>query len=188
MIIYKTTNLINGKFYVGKDSKNNPKYLGSGLLLKHAIKKHGKENFKKEILETCSSIEELDKAERFWIDMLFAIKDGYNIAEGGSGGNTRAGMTEDEVKAWLDKKSKAQTGKVGYWSGKKRPEHAKKLSKPRPEASEWMSKPKSEEWKKAISEGKKGKAYKRVECPHCSKVGGENNMYRWHFDKCKKKE
>jgi len=46
-IIYKTTNKINNKFYVGYDTKNNPKYLGSGLLLKRAIEKYGQENFKK---------------------------------------------------------------------------------------------------------------------------------------------
>ena len=46
MIIYKTTNLVNGKIYIGKDSKNNPNYLGSGNLLKKALIKYGKENFK----------------------------------------------------------------------------------------------------------------------------------------------
>ena len=33
MIIYKTTNLINGKIYIGKDEKNTPNYIGSGLLI-----------------------------------------------------------------------------------------------------------------------------------------------------------
>ncbi len=42
MIIYITTNLLNGKKYIGKDEKNNPSYLGSGKLLKLAINKHGK--------------------------------------------------------------------------------------------------------------------------------------------------
>jgi len=50
MIIYKSTNLVNGKFYVGQDSKNYPDYYGSGLILKIAIDKYGKDNFKKEIL------------------------------------------------------------------------------------------------------------------------------------------
>jgi hypothetical protein len=45
MIIYKTTNIINGKYYVGKDINNSESYLGSGVLLKRAIKKYGKENF-----------------------------------------------------------------------------------------------------------------------------------------------
>ena len=54
MIIYKISNLINNKFYIGQDIKNNPKYFGSGKLITVAIKKYGKENFKKEILEFCS--------------------------------------------------------------------------------------------------------------------------------------
>jgi len=42
MVIYKITNLINNKFYIGQDIKNNPKYLGSGNLIISAIKKYGK--------------------------------------------------------------------------------------------------------------------------------------------------
>ncbi len=89
MIIYKTTNLIDGKFYVGKDTKNNPKYLGSGLFLNRAIKKYGREHFEKIILEECQSIEELNNRERYWIETLKARELGYNIAEGGDGGKTR---------------------------------------------------------------------------------------------------
>jgi group I intron endonuclease len=88
MIIYKTTNLINGKFYVGKDEKNSPSYLGSGLNLKKAIKKYGVENFKKEILEECLTRDELNNREKYWINELSAITVGYNISEGGSGGDT----------------------------------------------------------------------------------------------------
>ena len=65
MIIYKTTNLINGKIYVGKDSKNNNNYLGSGKILNLAINKYGIENFKKETLCECLSSKELNKAERY---------------------------------------------------------------------------------------------------------------------------
>jgi group I intron endonuclease len=89
MIIYKTTNLLNGKFYVGKDEKNNPYYLGSGKILKLAIKKYGIENFKKEIIETCKTIDELNEREKFWINVLSATTFGYNIAEGGTGGRTK---------------------------------------------------------------------------------------------------
>jgi group I intron endonuclease len=92
VIIYKTTNLINGKFYVGKASKNSPEYLGSGVLLNVAIKKYGKENFKKEILEEVTSIENLDIREIYWINELNATDRniGYNITAGGTGGNTYA--------------------------------------------------------------------------------------------------
>ncbi len=88
MVIYKTINVINGKFYIGQDSKNNPNYLGSGILLQRAILKYGRNNFKKEILETCNSKEELNEREIYWIKKLNAIKEGYNIATGGEGGNT----------------------------------------------------------------------------------------------------
>lgn len=85
MIIYKTTNLINNKIYIGKDKKNNSKYLGSGKILKRAIKKYGQENFKKEILETCIDLEHLNEREKYWIEVLTPD---YNIAKGGDGGDT----------------------------------------------------------------------------------------------------
>ena len=85
MIVYKTTNLINGKIYVGQDSKNNPRYLGSGAIIKRAIKKYGVENFKKEIIEVCHSKNEMDEKEKYWIKKLKTIENGYNISEGGNG-------------------------------------------------------------------------------------------------------
>ena len=92
MIIYKTTNLVNQKYYIGKDQKNNPEYLGSGLALNRAIKKYGRENFIKEILEECADPTSLANCERHWIAKLNACKDpmSYNVHEGGRGGNTGA--------------------------------------------------------------------------------------------------
>ena len=58
MIVYKTSNLVNRKIYIGKDSKNNETYYGSGKILNFAIKKYGKKNFKNETLETCEAKEE----------------------------------------------------------------------------------------------------------------------------------
>lgn len=72
MIIYKTTNLLNGKIYIGQDRNNNPNYYGSGKLLKLAIKKYGKENFTKEILcVITSNFEDKDilrKIENIYIE------------------------------------------------------------------------------------------------------------------------
>lgn len=68
MVIYKTTNLVNGKEYIGKDKNNSPYYLGSGTYLKKAIKKYGRKNFKKEILEVCSTHEELKQREEYWLN------------------------------------------------------------------------------------------------------------------------
>ena len=65
--VYKTTNLINNKIYIGQHKVNNDKfdekYFGSGVYLKEAINKYGIENFKCEILEWCSTEEELDNRE-----------------------------------------------------------------------------------------------------------------------------
>lgn len=60
-ILYKTTNLINGKTYIGIHKTNNLEdgYLGSGFSLIKAVKKYGKNNFKREVLEFCNSYDEL---------------------------------------------------------------------------------------------------------------------------------
>ncbi len=63
-IIYKTVNKINGKFYIGQDSFNNPNYLGSGKIFLKALKKYGKESFEKEIIDTAETDLELDEKER----------------------------------------------------------------------------------------------------------------------------
>ena len=75
MIIYKTTNLINSKIYVGQDSKNNYNYLGSGIIIKKAIKKYGKENFKKEIIEYCNDKQKLDNVD--YVDTEIIVDDLY---------------------------------------------------------------------------------------------------------------
>ena len=101
MIVYKTTNLINNKIYVGQDSKNNPNYFGSGKYIWSAIKKHGKENFIKEILCECSCKEELDEMEKYWIKELDCkVPNGYNIADGGEGHH---GPHREETKQKLRK-------------------------------------------------------------------------------------
>jgi hypothetical protein len=88
MIIYKTTNNVNGKIYIGQDYYNNPKYFGSGLIIQRAIKKYGIDSFKKEILERCKTQEELNEREIYWIAFYNSCdkKIGYNISHGGQGG------------------------------------------------------------------------------------------------------
>jgi group I intron endonuclease len=68
MVIYQTTNIINGKKYIGKDKNNNPNYIGSGIDLKIAIKEYGKHNFKKEILEYCLNTTHLIERETYWLN------------------------------------------------------------------------------------------------------------------------
>ncbi len=89
-IIYKTTNLINHKWYIGKYQGSRPGYLGSGVALTRAIKKYGKENFKRDVLAVCEENEELKELEKIFIKETNAINDpmSYNIAVGGHGGHT----------------------------------------------------------------------------------------------------
>jgi group I intron endonuclease len=128
MVIYKTTNLLNGKFYVGKDTKNDPNYLGSGHILKRSIKKYGRHNFKKEIIEVCSSEEHLNERERYWITELKCREriDCYNIGEGGIGGDN---ITYNPNKPKFLEKMKSVTGGVnnGMYGKRHKPESKDKL-------------------------------------------------------------
>jgi group I intron endonuclease len=87
MYIYKITNNINQKIYIGKHASKRKCYWGSGKLIKLAIKKHGIENFTKEIIETCDNEEQLSIREIFWIEYYGSRNRliGYNITEGGDG-------------------------------------------------------------------------------------------------------
>jgi len=87
--IYKTTNNINGKYYIGVHSTNdiNDGYLGSGLVLKDAIKKYGKDNFTREIVEYFSSVEEAYNKEKELVNEDFvSLQETYNLKIGGAGG------------------------------------------------------------------------------------------------------
>jgi len=99
MVVYKTTNLINGKIYIGKDINNNSDYIGSGLLLNRAIGKYGINNFKKEILESCSNIDILNLQEKYWIKFYNSTNKqiGYNISCGGDGGDTFSNNPNKEI-------------------------------------------------------------------------------------------
>lgn len=92
MVIYKTINLINGKYYIGKQKSYTKSYLGSGTALKQAIKKYGKNNFKKEILEVCNKEDELKIKELWWLDKFDAVKDkhSYNLVRETSSNNHRS--------------------------------------------------------------------------------------------------
>src|SRR5881275_1502100 len=83
---YKTTNLVNGKFYLGVHITENLNdgYLGSGKRLKLAIKKYGKWNFRREILHISTTKEAMLTFERLVVDVANTTNiQCYNLVLGG---------------------------------------------------------------------------------------------------------
>ena len=189
--IYLTINKVNHKTYVGQKMLKNKNwdkdgYLGSGKYLKRAIKKYGKENFEKFLIQFCNTREELDKQEIFWIAEY--RKRGlarYNIADGGKGGskpmseeakkkisNTIKGRHQD--KEWVEKRfasrkgykhseetrkklSEARKGKSPWNKGKTGIYSDETLDKMRKNNKGNLGKSFSDEHKRKISEALKGK-------------------------------
>lgn len=90
LFVYITTNIVNGKKYIGKCSTGSNTYLGSGTAFNTALKKYGKDNFKREILYYAKSKEDLVEMERFYIFYYNAVKSNryYNLVDFSIGGST----------------------------------------------------------------------------------------------------
>jgi group I intron endonuclease len=165
MIIYITKNLINNKKYIGKDSHNNSNYLGSGALLLEDIKKYGKENFKKEILEYCTK-DNLGEREEYWIDYFKAVKSKnfYNIRSQTSGWYNKD-LNQEKYDYVTNKMSNALLGKLkpeGF--GKKISENQERKDKLK-KANK--GKPKPQGFGEKISQIKTGI---KLSEEHCDKI------------------
>jgi len=89
MIIYKITNKINGKIYIGQTKftakKRFKQHAKADTFIGRAIRKYGADNFKIEVVEICKNALELNEREIFWIEYFNCkVPNGYNIADGGS--------------------------------------------------------------------------------------------------------
>jgi group I intron endonuclease len=161
--LYKTTNLLNGKFYIGIHSTSNLKdgYLGSGTRLRRSIRRNGKENFKIEYLEFFENRELLVEREKQLVNEDLLKDDNcMNLKPGGYGGICNeihklnfsvAGRAALKLKLKNDLHYRIEYGKVAYKNLKNYLElgtHNYKTFK---------GKSHNEETKRKMSEAKKGK-------------------------------
>lgn len=144
--IYKITNNINHKFYIGKREKSvfDENYWGSGKHIKNSILKYGINNFSREIVEWCKNREELNNREKYWIEVLNSRDPniGYNIAAGGDG----VGIPHTEE--WKIKHSGSGNGRFGKEVSQ---ETRNKISKAN------KGKKRTKEFKEKVSQSLKGK-------------------------------
>jgi group I intron endonuclease len=167
--IYKITNKINNRIYIGKrktwNSINEDEYFGSGTLLKRSIKKYGIENFIKEIIEICDEIN-INERERYWINFYNStdMKIGYNIALGGDGGDLITNHPNREyilskrvgrkVKFSDEHKRKISESK----KGEKNPSYGKTYSEEEKKKlrDKMKGRKMSDDFRNKVSEGRKG--------------------------------
>jgi group I intron endonuclease len=166
MIIYLTTNTINGKKYIGKDRNNLKSYLGGGTDLNRDIKKYGRNNFKKEILENCLSIEELNQREIYWLEYFDAALNPlfYNKTNKSYGRTDKFTKTEAYQNRG-EKISKSNKGKSKpeYWKNSLQlKEHGKNLGNSN------KGKPKPSGFGEKLSKQRKGKISPLKGKPHTS--------------------
>ena len=114
--VYESTCLVNGKKYIGQHKGEfNPKYKGSGKIVKLALKKYNKESqWQVRLIEKCETADKLDSREEYWIAYYDAVKreDYYNVLKGGS---KNSYIVTQETKDKISKSSK------GYkWINKNR--------------------------------------------------------------------
>jgi len=209
--IYLTTNINNGKSYVGFRCTNNldEPYLGSGLILKRQIRKYGSKNFKRQILEFCTE-DNWQEKERYWIkEKNTLFPNGYNLSEGGDGGNLGQIVNQkislsnigrlhsEETKLKI---SNSEKGKIiSIETREKMSQSHKGLKQSADSISKRVQKIKgrklSEETKLKISQSNKGRGFGKnlknkplKSCPYCSKIIDISNYAKYHGDKCKFKQ
>lgn len=138
MRVYLTVNLVNLKCYVGRDSLDRDSYLGSGVFLKQAIKKYGRDNFIKVILEKLPDdavVRDLIECEKRWIAHFDAARSPvfYNMSSdcGGFGvGDKHTEATKSKIRnqmkrvyekglppAWKENVRRAAIGRTPWNKG-----------------------------------------------------------------------
>ena len=184
---YKIVNKMNGKYYLGMHMQNHGKidsYYGSGILIKKAISKYGKDNFDKIVLQYFNTIEEMKTGECKLITQYDINNDQcYNMKGGGDGGSN--GHSEYT-------KKKISISKTGVSIGSHSDSTKNKISIANKNCSSVTRKKLSDNalnrsvsHKDKLNNARYGRKLIDIECPHCKKKGQPGGMKRWHFGNCK---
>lgn len=156
MIIYKVTNLINSKLYIGQTVQKLEvrwrSHQSKGDALYHAIKKYGVSNFSIEQIDSSDNMEDLNNKEIKWIAEYKSLApNGYNIREGGNSGGKFSEQGRENIRKSLISRpvsEKTRELKSKQMSGKNNPMYGKQPH---------LGKTYSEEHRKNISESQKGR-------------------------------
>lgn len=177
-IVYKTTNLVNGKFYIGVHKINGKGYyLGSGKALKYAIKKHGRDNFTRKTLFIFDNNNDAYKKEADIVDEeLLKNKMCYNMVIGGGYGPILYGKDHPMYGKPRSKSTKKKISKIN----KGRKQTKKEILKRSRSLKGHIV---TEETRKKISEGNKGKSKSEQHIKKISKKCVINNI---RFNSCTK--
>ena len=209
--IYRATNLVNNKVYIGFTANwpqringhNYDRRYGNAdnKAFYNAIKKYGWDNFVWDpIYQSQNEEHTLKVMEPYFINEYrswvgFEDSNGYNITKGGEGASgykRTPELIESHRKQMTGRKFTAEhiANRVASFKKTMAGKGTRTGKKHSPESLEKMRQaqlgiPKSEEHKKAMRNRPQDTA--RLTCPHCAKEGDYKNMKRWHMDNCKVK-
>lgn len=193
--IYKATNTVNGKVYIGFDSNWPKRRITHKCASKsqnhkfyYAIRKHGWESFIWEVIYQSQDREHtLSVMEPLFILEYNSMSEGYNSTAGGEGisGFTRIMSEDEKLRRSLAAKGvpKSDEHRESMRNKTISSTHRLALSTA---AKKRGGRPRSEETRRKMSESQKKVVPQIYTCPHCSEVGSGNAMKRWHFDNCKR--
>ena len=165
-------------FYVGKGKNSRATdTIGRNKYWNHIVKKD--KGFLVEIVDNNLSNDDACELEVKTIKEI-GLESLTNVSEGGEG-QDNSKLPPEKYKKWIENKSKAQTGKKGYWRGKTRPKQSEYLKKAHGEGKytyDWLREKRPDEWNKNVSEAKKGLTFKKKMCKLCSRKIAINNFNR----------
>lgn len=188
--VYRTTNTITGKFYIGVHKTVNPNdsYLGSGIALKDAVKTHGRAAFRKDVLFAfATSAEAYDKERELVTRELVESGSAYNLTEGGvpsiDWGNRRkaTALRGEDHPQWgktrteEQRKRTSESLKATY--AEKPRDHSsweKMADKRRGVTTSLNGVPQTEELKAKRAEAMRN--IPKVCCPHCERMISPSNL------------